>query len=740
VLQQTADETGIPQVNIPPVQRGLVWDVSQIELFWDSLLRGFPFGALVFVPLRSDPNRFDLFDGQQRCDAIYWGFQPDFEEDLRQNDKIRQILWLDLLPGDRLKNSTRRFLVRLTTRAHPWGFWRSDDAAAISLRDRREFFGIMEAIRTKHCNADKKHGDFEAGWRPSLTECVPYDAGFPVPMPLLFQAIDKQTQKIDWNKVAEHRLVQLAEDWKNTKLEAVLTNSQYKANIEAIERALFNAMNTPVVAVHLAPDVSDGVDGFEDLFIRLNRNGTPLSEEELAYSMIKVGWPEIENTMDAIVEAQKQHASEARLIRMGMRAALTTHEATKLEPAPSPSLIRAIFASAEPNSAETKENLQKRGDLQKFFKLKEVSEGKKTASVIEALEWIDKQLCFNEQDRNFGIPPYLRSAIAWRSPEVFSWLMLLAGRYEYEAIDDELAKVILAFALCLHWFAEDKERAVSRLIELSHNRGDLSMVKLNDFDKDDRRLILWPILTQEELVEAIQIVRVAQTGNELFLKEWKSSIWQGVVTLREPDQRASLPEKIEQVWGKRPGGIERSWEDVGNLVERIHHQTEFLVYAQRKYISKVFKKFDPSDQRLWKGHNRPWDYDHILATNRLDGRTGSAGPYHSICKLWQGTIGNLVAIDLVHNRSEGDNSPATKLHAYKQLVTEYEWDPFLRLDGLDQTGDGLPNLDDFDLDIAKTADYGASVRFVLASQRRMVELYRHWFDELDVKRLIGPTA
>ena len=45
-------ETGTPCKNgilaeVPILQRGLVWDQSQIELLWDSILRGIPIGSIV---------------------------------------------------------------------------------------------------------------------------------------------------------------------------------------------------------------------------------------------------------------------------------------------------------------------------------------------------------------------------------------------------------------------------------------------------------------------------------------------------------------------------------------------------------------------------------------------------------------------------------------------------------------------------------------------------------------------
>ena len=34
---------------IPDLQRGLVWKPRQMELLWDSILRGFPIGSFIFA-------------------------------------------------------------------------------------------------------------------------------------------------------------------------------------------------------------------------------------------------------------------------------------------------------------------------------------------------------------------------------------------------------------------------------------------------------------------------------------------------------------------------------------------------------------------------------------------------------------------------------------------------------------------------------------------------------------------
>ncbi len=35
------------KASVPALQRGLVWSPQQVELLWDSILRGFPIGSLV---------------------------------------------------------------------------------------------------------------------------------------------------------------------------------------------------------------------------------------------------------------------------------------------------------------------------------------------------------------------------------------------------------------------------------------------------------------------------------------------------------------------------------------------------------------------------------------------------------------------------------------------------------------------------------------------------------------------
>ena len=88
------------EVVIPALQRGLVWKPNQVELLWDSILRGFPIGSFMLsdVVEKGQRGKYYLMDGQQRYNAISIGFNTV--------PNARAVLWIDLEPPTN-KKSTR---------------------------------------------------------------------------------------------------------------------------------------------------------------------------------------------------------------------------------------------------------------------------------------------------------------------------------------------------------------------------------------------------------------------------------------------------------------------------------------------------------------------------------------------------------------------------------------------------------------------------------------------------------
>ena len=65
------------EIEIPDVQRGLVWNPTQIAELWKSILDDYPIGALTVY---EQGEKWQLIDGQQRWHAIKLGLNKPDEE------------------------------------------------------------------------------------------------------------------------------------------------------------------------------------------------------------------------------------------------------------------------------------------------------------------------------------------------------------------------------------------------------------------------------------------------------------------------------------------------------------------------------------------------------------------------------------------------------------------------------------------------------------------------------------
>ena len=64
IASWTAEDS---EIQIPALQRGLVWKPRQVELLWDSILRGFPIGSFMLSDVvdEKESGKYYLMDGQQ---------------------------------------------------------------------------------------------------------------------------------------------------------------------------------------------------------------------------------------------------------------------------------------------------------------------------------------------------------------------------------------------------------------------------------------------------------------------------------------------------------------------------------------------------------------------------------------------------------------------------------------------------------------------------------------------------
>lgn len=146
----------LPQLNdslfIPCLQRDYCWSQKQVEMLWDSLLRGLPLGSLLMwdsdIENRKDPayqfiqhyvdergysheeevNRYSerlpdfpdsyslILDGQQRLTSFYIGIYGSYTTRIhgawKQNESSynRRHLYLDLFSGEKNDNHDRELV------------------------------------------------------------------------------------------------------------------------------------------------------------------------------------------------------------------------------------------------------------------------------------------------------------------------------------------------------------------------------------------------------------------------------------------------------------------------------------------------------------------------------------------------------------------------------------------------------------------------------------------------------
>lgn len=416
------------EVLIPALQRGLVWKPRQVELLWDSILRGFPIGSFILSDIVNNEGagKYYLMDGQQRYNAISIGFNtvPD----------AKAVLWIDLIPPSS-KNSTRRFWVKATTIPHPWGYKNDDDANRLNTAEKRNalnVFNLKGNIYNDHF---------------SLTETWPTEANLPIPLFCVLEAAEKCN---DENSFVNETLAMFnATDFTFRKL----FNEKFKQSdiaLNYLRTTLFPALKALkdyiITCNHLPKEVietettedSAAQTTLEVLFTRLNTGGTKISNDDLNYSAIKAYWPSIKDVNDALAD---KYMDPAKLVMLAFRLALTSEEDNNFRNEMTIKQIRSAAKRFE--EKEKVENLYKNNQLE----------------VI--LDKVDEWLGVKE-DSELRTPNILRTIIARNSPDVYLLLMYFAKK-DAESSINLTVQEIRALAFLLHWFGNDKRRCVQEM-------------------------------------------------------------------------------------------------------------------------------------------------------------------------------------------------------------------------------------------------------------------------------------
>jgi len=324
---------GTPYAALPPIQRGFIWKPEQIERLWDSIVQGFPIGSLLLetgkfenwhsydgMNERSAHPEWQLLDGQQRATSIIKGFHDIWRCD--NNDAV-SALWVDLAP-EGMEQTDRRFLFRLVTKSHPWGYKKSDPSQPLSASASHK---ALEKFRELNGYDNQKRAH-----KFNISEVFPWDAHAPVPLALLLNVINAEDvpEKLrgELNKTCM---------WQNAhgkhiahfdNVEEILSNpnEQFYSLISGLKSAMETLqIPAPVLNVHVGDHAApDEYHPTFNLFKRVNSGGTTLSNEEIQYSLLKSVWPKAPDIIEKNILREIKLCQPARMVSLLSRLFLMT--------------------------------------------------------------------------------------------------------------------------------------------------------------------------------------------------------------------------------------------------------------------------------------------------------------------------------------------------------------------------------------------------------------------------------
>ena len=257
------------EIDIPDVQRGLVWNPTQIADLWKSIFEGYPIGALTVY---KQENNWQLIDGQQRWHAIKLGLHPDEEQ------KAMTILWT---VWEKKQGEPWNFVhLMVSTRRHPWGFvWNKPGDRLKRLPHPK----MIEAWNKMLPSKDRED-PFEL---PTLKKAQDYlkdnSTHKWIPLHELLSEEntpgDSDVQTIKW--IPLHELLSEGDTPGDSDVQTIRSSAQVVTWRERVDSAFI-----PLIRFNLKENDKSGRNRIHELFTRINKGGTEISAEDYTYSTL----------------------------------------------------------------------------------------------------------------------------------------------------------------------------------------------------------------------------------------------------------------------------------------------------------------------------------------------------------------------------------------------------------------------------------------------------------------------
>ncbi|WP_028123142.1 DUF262 domain-containing protein [Epilithonimonas tenax] len=592
-------------VKLPTLQRGFVWKPTQIEALWDSIFRGYPIGSVLMSFDGSSKERL-LLDGQQRSTSIALGFFNPFDENRKQEffslKNYLPSIWIDLQPDNRTQN--QKFVFRVLTKSHPWGYQLSNNSSTLEMKDRR---ASISYFLTKQ-NGTKNYIDF------SPSNINPWDSYFPIPLSFILDLDDVDFENFTFS--LKSKLKNLNIQTKYSQSQNVNYDDVNEESFRQIFEGLKNAKDLKIPEIKVnASILKEDDDSLENenqdptLFVRLNSAGTQISGEELIYSIYKATFPE---SKDLVEEIGASFITPSKIINIFSR-----------------------LANCNLNHYQSYVNSYNINTFRKAIKdqnykleLKNIILNRTGKDLIDIAITILKQ-------NKIDFPNIVLKQLIVSDTDLFFILIAYIQKNSliFENLSSQEVKLISAKYIHILWFKKSKNFYKSLfenliLLGLSWKEATQKLI-----ESEMVLPIVEPILLRNNL---LKIIETKKNFDQLGLENLDNEI-------------------ISKLSIKQNYTNEQIFANWYNLVSFIRGNKSMLLFAQRNYLNEKFKEFNQIESI--EDTNRPWDYDHIYPISWVSNKEN----INPLIKSWVNTIGNYRALSYDDNRSESNTkSPKTR--------------------------------------------------------------------------------
>ncbi len=641
---------------LPSFQRDAVWKNSQIELLWDSIMRGFPIGVLLFSKLLKDlgtrtsqtdseqqandntvdftPSKdsYIIIDGQQRSIAIALGFRKYIT-----NDSAR--LWLDISPKN--KSDAIQFNFSMCTLANPWG--------NVPYLDKLESMALEAIGKDKHKRPNDKN---------ILEYSYPLKADYPVP----FEYLLNIKKKFDVNDLLPiGYFPTLNKKFNDNRIELIEKIELLRPKINAIRQ-----FKIPLYLIDGIQDISD----LGNVFQRLNSGGIVMSAEELFYSALKLRWYKCHNIVWDIYKNQAagKFLSQINIIHLAVRlAVISLKEDNDIKRSDVVRLNQRSFKSIISYVDKDDKSLLKK--IQEHFGQGQ-SDNKILSSIIKAKEALSYN-CEKYGEDDIGLPTPLLASLYWRI-----WHTICAWTYNNE-LDDNSRREIVRYALFEHFYLHntDSNDIITRetfKLAFAEKRifpGKQIYEKIKDITKINENESNFKILNPDEFIKCF----IDERGNPKdskfnnpnyvlwiqrhFIYKW----WPEYDPSQFNNRREDLPYDLDHIvagaFFNMRGGIPNS--------------EKFRLYPEKfhKYRYIALNRF--GNYRFWPKELNRSDQDKGIADKLLLGDDSTKIDFNHYKNLNLKTIGDIRKASYFHNFKSWESIPKDKYKWWlKKVVVE----------------------------------------------------------------------